>query len=118
MPIWDEGVFDWINTVGPQDRDFLLDRIEEEIDELKEAIAQFRKAPAFVPNKAHLLGEMMDVFFTSLVFTETLNWDAEGAFDEKCASNMSKVVPDIIRREDGKIMKGPNYMPANMDLYV
>ena len=118
MPIWDEGVFDWINTVGFQDRDFLLDRMEEEIDELKEAIAQFRKAPAFVPNKAHLLGEMMDVFFTSLVFTETLNWDAEGAFDEVCESNMSKVVPDIIRREDGKIMKGPNYMPANMDLYV
>lgn len=49
-----------------------------------------------------------------------LEMDFEGAFKEVHRSNMSKLDDNgkPIRRADGKVLKGPNYSPANMEPYI
>jgi predicted HAD superfamily Cof-like phosphohydrolase len=44
----------------------------------------------------------------------------EDIFDEVHRSNMSKLGPDgkPLYREDGKVLKGPNYSPPNVSKYL
>ena len=46
-----------------------------------------------------------------------MGWDLDGAMDRVHKSNMSKLdengIP--ILREDGKVLKGPNYKPPNLE---
>ena len=48
---------------------------------------------------------------------ENMEWDLEEALFRVHKSNMSKLGLDgkPIRREDGKILKGPNYQPPKLD---
>jgi predicted HAD superfamily Cof-like phosphohydrolase len=45
-----------------------------------------------------------------------LNLPLNAVFAEVHKSNMSKLMPDgsVLRREDGKILKGPNFMPPDI----
>lgn len=47
-----------------------------------------------------------------------LGIDADVAFDAVHQSNMSKIGADgkVIKREDGKVLKGPNYKEPNMNV--
>jgi len=48
-------------------------------------------------------------------------WDLEGAWDAVWCSNMSKINPDsgmVAKREDGKILKGPMYIPADVSKFI
>lgn len=56
-----------------------------------------------------IINDLMDVFAEHEV--------SEEAFRRVHASNMSKLDDDgnVIRREDGKVMKGPNYKPPVLD---
>lgn len=49
-----------------------------------------------------------------------LEMDFNGAFAEVHRSNMSKLGLDgkPVLRADGKVLKGPNYSPANMEAFV
>ena len=51
---------------------------------------------------------------------EWIGMDFNGAFAEVHRSNMSKLGLDgkPCKRADGKILKGPNYSPANMEAFV
>jgi NTP pyrophosphatase (non-canonical NTP hydrolase) len=120
MPIYhDEHAMDWIRGTGSQSDELLLKVINEEVIELVEAIYEYTKSPGWNYSKKDLLKEMCDVIFTIAVFCETKNWDLEGAFDEVCNSNLSKLTDGVIlRREDGKILKGPNYVEADMNPYI
>jgi hypothetical protein len=45
----------------------------------------------------------------------------EGAWDAVWCSNMSKIDPvsgKVLKREDGKVLKGENYKPADVTKYV
>jgi predicted HAD superfamily Cof-like phosphohydrolase len=44
----------------------------------------------------------------------------DNAFRMVHASNMSKLMPDgtVLRREDGKVLKGPNYQPPNIEALI
>jgi predicted HAD superfamily Cof-like phosphohydrolase len=63
------------------------------------------------------LDKTIDGCLDTLVVTygtlEAVGFDAEPGFDEVQRSNMSKVNPLVVR-EDGKILKGPNYSPPNL----
>jgi predicted HAD superfamily Cof-like phosphohydrolase len=50
----------------------------------------------------------------------SFDMDFDGAFHEVHRSNMSKLGEDgqPIKREDGKVLKGPNYTPADMSAFV
>jgi predicted HAD superfamily Cof-like phosphohydrolase len=45
-----------------------------------------------------------------------MDWDLEQALRRVHQSNMSKLGPDgkPIYREDGKVLKGPNYQPPDL----
>lgn len=59
------------------------------------------------------LKELADLVYVCFQYSENMEWDLLTALDRVHASNMSKLGPDKkpIRRQDGKILKGPNYKP-------
>jgi predicted HAD superfamily Cof-like phosphohydrolase len=98
----------------------------EELQEVREAMAQLLKELIdleYVSTGAYLVGvrevdpEMAKVLgqinnIASIIPLDVFN----EAFARVHASNMSKLDRDgkPIRREDGKILKGPNYMPPDL----
>lgn len=62
------------------------------------------------------LKELADLVYVCFQYAENLEWDLITALHRVHKSNMSKLGPDRkpIRREDGKILKGPNYQPPNL----
>lgn len=73
--------------------------------------------PVFRARMAEAAKEAIDIIFVAAGFLNSLGIDVEAAWAEVLRSNMSKLDPETgkaCRREDGKIMKGPNYSPANL----
>jgi predicted HAD superfamily Cof-like phosphohydrolase len=69
--------------------------------------------------RAHLLKELADLVYVCNQMAAAFGWDLQVAHNRVHASNMSKLDGDgnPVYREDGKILKGPNYFEPNlMDL--
>jgi NTP pyrophosphatase (non-canonical NTP hydrolase) len=66
--------------------------------------------------KENFLKELADLVFVCYQMAEYLGWDLDEALNRVFASNMSKVGEDgkVARREDGKVLKGPNYKPPTL----
>jgi predicted HAD superfamily Cof-like phosphohydrolase len=66
-------------------------------------------------NLADITKELCDILVVTYGFLVALGVDADKAFAEVHASNMSKLGEDgkPIYREDGKVLKGPNYRKAD-----
>jgi hypothetical protein len=62
----------------------------------------------------------MMVYSAILIAKEELGADFFGAFKEVHRSNMSKLGEDgtPVLREDGKVLKGPNYSPPNLKQFL
>jgi len=60
--------------------------------------------------------ELADLLYVVYGCADVLGIDADGVFEQVHASNMSKLGEDgkPIRREDGKVLKGPNYAPPDL----
>jgi NTP pyrophosphatase (non-canonical NTP hydrolase) len=81
---------------------FQFELIGEEFDELAQA----------VPNSENELKELADLAYVCYQFAAAKGWDLDEALDRVHDSNLSKLVDGRpIRREDGKVLKGPNYQP-------
>ncbi len=110
----------------PDDRQDMLNLrkklITEECAEVIEAIEILEKTDVLDRKKAEadVLKECIDLLYVTYGTIKSMGWDADAAFQEVHRSNMSKVGEDgkPVYREDGKILKGPNYSPANMEEYV
>ena len=63
-----------------------------------------------------MLKELADLVYVTYGFAATFGWDLDEAVRRVHASNMSKlgVNGDVIYREDGKVLKGPNYEEPNL----
>lgn len=95
----------------PEDyRDLRIKLIQEEFDELVEAL---KNEP--LENIAKELADLQYVVF-DMVMALGLQDKFSEIFAEVHRSNMSKLGEDgkPIRREDGKIQKGPNYSKADI----
>lgn len=79
--------------------------IEEEFRELLEA-----------DNPENFLKELADLLYVLYGTAATFGWDIDTAFNRVHQSNMSKLGADgkPIYREDGKVLKGANYQPADL----
>lgn len=65
------------------------------------------------------LKELCDLIWVAVGYGLSSNYDLEVAFNEVYRSNMSKLVDgQCVKDESGKVQKGPNYSPANMEPYV
>lgn len=92
-----------------------LNLISEEYAELNEA---FVAVIADLQNKRAreaCLKEVTDVAFLCFQFCAAAGWDLDVALDRVYVSNMSKLVDGKpLKREDGKVLKGPNYKPPTL----
>lgn len=70
----------------------------------------------FVDAKAALLKELCDLQYVLSGFAVTFGLPFDEAFQRVHESNMSKLGPDgkPVYRDDGKVMKGPNYKEPNL----
>ena len=68
-------------------------------------------------NKANILKELADVVYVCYQYAANLGWDLDEAMHRVHQSNMSKLDESgkPIYREDGKVLKGPNYKPPNLE---
>lgn len=94
-------------TSGPQ-RMMQKSLIDEEWSEFHEAF-YFEEKPA-------QLKELADLVYVCFQFAASQDWDLDEAMRRVHRSNMSKLGEDgkPVYREDGKILKGPNYQPPNL----
>ena len=81
--------------------------LDEEYKEVKLAYAN--------RDKANLVKELNDLKYVVEGWLITLGIDGDKSFDLVHQSNMSKLDEQgkPVLREDGKILKGPNYTPVN-----
>jgi predicted HAD superfamily Cof-like phosphohydrolase len=88
--------------------------IVEEFKEFLEAEQQF--IPGLKRNAEDCLKELADLVYVCYQYAENLGWDLDEALNRVHVSNMSKLGHDgqPIRREDGKVLKGPNYQPPTL----
>ena len=88
--------------------------IVEEFKEFLEAEGMlFRNNPVF---PAEALKELADLVYVCYQYADNMNWFLDEALDRVHKSNMSKLDEDghPIYRDDGKVLKGPNYKPPNL----
>ena len=62
------------------------------------------------------LKELADVVYVCYQYAENMRWDLDEALNRIHESNMSKLGDDNkpIYRDDGKVLKGPNYKPPDL----
>ena len=88
------------------------------IEEFKE----FLEADGFLfmhgaNHQADCLKEIADLVYVCYQYDVNMGWDLDEALHRVHESNMSKLDEDgkPIYREDGKVLKGPNYAPPNLE---
>ena len=71
-------------------------------------------------HQEHALKELADLIYVCYQYAENMGWFLDEALNRVHLSNMSKLDEDgkPIYREDGKVLKGPNYKPPDLsDLF-
>ena len=106
------------NSIGRAQRTKQKDLIIEEFKEFLEADGiLFRNNKTIT---AECLKELADLVYVCYQYAENMGWDLDEALHRVHVSNMSKLDEDgkPIYREDGKVLKGPNYAPPNLENLV
>jgi predicted HAD superfamily Cof-like phosphohydrolase len=91
-------------------RSLIVEEFKEFLDAENQLIIGLRV------NACDCLKELADVVYVCYQYAENLGWDLDEALNRVHLSNMSKLGEDgqPIRREDGKVLKGPNYQPPTL----
>ena len=94
---------------GKKRRKIQKSLIDEEWSEFHEAY--------HLKDETEQLKELADLVYVCFQFAASQEWDLEEAMHRVHQSNMSKLGEDgkPIYREDGKVLKGPNYKPPTLD---
>jgi predicted HAD superfamily Cof-like phosphohydrolase len=95
-------------------RSYQKNLIVEEFKEFLEAEGMlFRENIVF---ESEALKELADLVYVCYQYAENMGWLLDEALDRVHKSNMSKLDPEgnPIYREDGKVLKGPNYKPPTL----
>ena len=68
-------------------------------------------------HKENALKELADLVYVCYQYAENMQWNLDEAMDRVHKSNMSKLdeYGKPIYRDDGKVLKGPNYKPPNLE---
>lgn len=95
-------------------RDYQVSLITEEYKEFIEAeLMLFRSTDKY---KEECLKELADLVYVCYQYAVNMGWDLDRALKLIHKSNLSKLDEDgkPILREDGKVLKGPNYKKPNL----
>ena len=86
-----------------------------------EEFKEFLQAEGMLYLSAHehrenCLKELADLVYVCYQYAVNMGWDLDEAMHRVHESNMSKLGEDgkPIYREDGKVLKGPNYQPPDL----
>ena len=90
--------------------------IDEEHLEVAHAYLDLKEDITNKQAREHLLKELADLVYVCHQMAAAFEWDLQVAYNRVHESNMSKLGVDgkPLRREDGKILKGPNYREPNL----
>ena len=82
--------------------------IVEELTELRDAVD--------ANDIVAVADALTDLLYVIYGAGAALGIDLDACFKEVHSSNMSKLMPDgtVLRREDGKVLKGPNYFVPDL----
>tara|TARA_Y100000401_G_scaffold15995_1_gene10853 strand:- start:8468 stop:8905 length:438 start_codon:yes stop_codon:yes gene_type:complete len=94
-----------------------LDLIREEVNELFAAADEVYADPENDKRREEFLKEAADSVFVIYQLAAAYSLELDEALHRVFKSNMSKLDEDgkVIYRADGKVLKGPNYEPPNLD---
>ena len=89
--------------------------ITEEFKEFLDAEAMLYRSNLQFPQEC--LKELADLVYVCYQYAANMGWDLDEAMHRVHESNMSKLDDEgkPIFREDGKVLKGPNYKPPNLE---
>ena len=106
------------NLKSSSDRSTRAVQKELVIEEFKE----FLEAEGFLfmhgkNHQEHALKELADLVYVCYQYAENMGWFLDEALDRVHKSNMSKLDEEgnPIYREDGKVLKAPNYKPPTLE---
>mgnify|MGYP001310305745 FL=1 len=102
------------NSDNKATRDYQVSLITEEYKEFIEAEEMlFRTTDKY---KEECLKELADLVYVCYQYAVNMGWDLDKALKLVHKSNLSKLDEEgkPILREDGKILKGPNYKKPNL----
>jgi predicted HAD superfamily Cof-like phosphohydrolase len=88
------------------------------VEEFKEFLdAENQLIMGLTINSAECLKELSDLVYVCYQYAANLGWDLDEALNRVHQSNMSKLDDNgnPIYREDGKVLKGPNYQPPTLN---
>ena len=96
-------------------RSYQKNLIVEEFKEFLEAEGLLFRKNLDIESEA--LKELADLVYVCYQYAENMGWLLDEALDRVHLSNMSKLDEQgkPIYREDGKVLKGPNYKPPNLE---
>ena len=81
---------------------------------IAEEYVEFMQAVENEPDE-NQLKELSDLVYVCFQYAVARGWPLDEALDRVFKSNMSKLVDGKpLRREDGKVLKGPNYAPPTL----
>ncbi len=104
-----------MGVLNKEQIDLQLRLIVEEFKEVLEAADSVSKMLTCKRSREGLLKEVADLVFVGYQFAAAAGWDLDEALVRVHKSNLSKLVDGKpLRRDDGKILKGPNYQPPNL----
>ena len=100
--------------------DMQLDLIEEEAGEFFDAAEDLIDTPDDMEKRISLVKELSDLVFVCYQFAAAFNINLDEAMFRVFDSNMSKLDDngEAIFREDGKVLKGPNYRKPDLSVCV
>jgi len=103
------------NSTTPASRTLQRRLIVEEFKEFLDAENQL--IMGLTINSADCLKELADLVYVCYQYAANLGWDLDEALDRVHQSNLSKLDDNgnPIYREDGKVLKGPNYQPPTLN---
>ena len=103
------------NSPTKKQRTYQKNLIVEEFKEFLEAEGLLFRKNSTIESEA--LKELADLVYVAYQYAENMGWFLDEALDRVHKSNMSKLGDDgkPIYREDGKVLKGPNYKPPSLE---
>lgn len=92
-----------------------LGLITEESTEFSDAVSLATGDLSNKRAREEALKELADLVFVCYQFAAMAGWDLDEALQRVYDSNLSKLVDGKpLKREDGKVLKGPNYRPPSL----
>ncbi|OUO94782.1 DUF3310 domain-containing protein [Cloacibacillus sp. An23] len=103
---------EYLDTLATQ-----AELINEEINELNVAFDDWMGGG---DAKVAILDAICDSIYVLIGLALKMGFNLDAAFREVHRSNMSKLGEDgkPIKRDDGKVLKGPNFTPPNLEPYI